>query len=139
MKSGKATILIIEDHDATRTLLGASFRKNYRVVTQKDGLDGMAWLALGELPDLIILDMQMPRVDGAAFLRQIHTSGVFKDIPVLILSANETEADVLKCFELGAWGFIQKPFNPVLLQEKALAILQKTKSALPTYNLLSNL
>ena len=126
MESKRANILIIEDHDATRLLLGTSFKNDYHVVVKKDGLDGIAWLASGNIPNLIILDMQMPRLSGIDFLRQINSSGIFKDIPVLIVSGNEVEEEIVRCFELGVWAFIQKPFNPIALKDKVKSIIQRT-------------
>ena len=127
MESRKAKVLIIDDHEATRLLIGASFMKSYHVVTQKDGLAAMAWLSTGNLPDVIILDMQMPRMSGIDLLKQLQSSGFYRHIPVLMVSGNEAEEDVMKCFALGIWGFIQKPFNPISLREKVRQIIQKNE------------
>jgi two-component system, chemotaxis family, chemotaxis protein CheY len=126
----KSNILITEDHDAARFLLGATLKKDFHVVTKKDGLEAMAWLASGNIPDLIVLDMNMPRLGGIDFLKQIKNSGMYKEIPVLIVSSNEDEDEILQCFALGVWGFFLKPFNPILLKEKITHILRK-----PTTNL----
>jgi DNA-binding response OmpR family regulator len=109
----KANILIIEDHDAVRLLLGLTFKKQYHVVTKRDGIEGLAWLSAGNMPDLIMLDMQMPRLNGLEFLRQLRSTGFFAQIPVLLV------------FDLGIVDFVQKPFNPVSLRDKVTAILEK--------------
>jgi DNA-binding response OmpR family regulator len=121
----KANILIIEDHDAVRLLLGLTFKKEYHVVTKRDGIEGLAWLSAGNMPDLIMLDMQMPRLNGLQFLRQLRSTGFFAQIPVLLVSGNDDAAENAEIFNLGIVDFIPKPFNPVTLREKVMAILEK--------------
>ena len=119
----KANILIIEDHDAVRLLLGLTFKKQFTVVTKRDGLEGLAWLAAGNFPDIIILDMQMPRLNGIGFLRQLRSSGMFNQIPVLLVSGNNDANENAELFDLGILDFIPKPFNPTLLYEKVKKII----------------
>ena len=121
----KANILIIEDHEAVRLLLSFTFRKQYNVVTKRDGIEGWAWLSVGNMPDLIMLDMQMPRLNGLEFLRQLRASGFFAEIPVLLVSGNDNAAENANAFDLGIVDFIRKPFNPVSLREKVTTILAK--------------
>ena len=121
----KANILIIDDHDAVRLLLGLTLKKRFDVITKKDGIEGMAWLSAGNIPDLIMLDMQMPRLNGLEFLKQIRTSGMFREIPVILVSANENEYEITQSFGLGIVDFIRKPFNPIKLKEKVDNILNK--------------
>jgi DNA-binding response OmpR family regulator len=125
----KANILIIEDHDAVRLLLGLTFKKEYHVVTKRDGIEGLAWLAAGNMPDLIMLDMQMPRLNGLEFLRQLRSSGFFAQIPVLLVSGNDDATENAQIFDLGIVDFIPKPFNPVTLREKVIAVLEKSPVA----------
>ncbi len=125
----RANILIVEDHDAVRLLLGITFKKQFNVVTKKDGLEGLAWLAAGNFPDVIILDMQMPRLNGIGFLRQLRSSGLFSQIPVLLVSGNNNVAENAELFDLGIVDFIHKPFNPSVVTEKVNAILANTHKA----------
>ena len=126
----KANILIIEDHDAVRLLLGLTFKKQFTVVTKRDGLEGLAWLAAGNFPDLIILDMQMPRLNGIGFLRQLRSSGMFNQIPVLAVSGNNDANENAELFDLGILDFIPKPFNPTLLYEKVKTIISNNQKIL---------
>lgn len=121
----KANILIIDDHDAVRLLLGLTLKNRFDVITKKDGIEGMAWLSAGNIPDLIMLDMQMPRLNGLEFLKQIRTSGMFRHIPVILVSANDNEYEITQSFGLGVVDFIRKPFNPIKLKEKVDSILNK--------------
>jgi DNA-binding response OmpR family regulator len=125
----KANILIIEDHDAVRLLLGLTFKKEYHVVTKRDGIEGLAWLSAGNMPDLIMLDMQMPRLNGLEFLRQLRSTGFFAQIPVLLVSGNDDATENAQVFDLGIVDFVPKPFNPVSLRDKVTAILEKQQVA----------
>lgn len=131
MSTMKANILIVEDHEAVRLLLGMTLRRQYNVITKRDGVDAMSWLVSGNIPDLIILDLQMPRLNGLDFLRQLKTSGVFSNIPVLMVSANDDDLQNAQAFDLGASDFIKKPFNPIHLNEKVSSILAKRKQLTP--------
>jgi DNA-binding response OmpR family regulator len=126
MTKQKTNILILEDHDSVRLLLGTTFRgENYQVTTKKDGIEGMAWLAAGNIPNMIILDINMPRLNGLDFMRQINRSGLYKDIPVMMLTANDDEDDIIEAFKLGIQNYVQKPFNPVSLKDKVRKILKQ--------------
>jgi CheY-like chemotaxis protein len=126
MTKQKTNILILEDHDSVRLLLSTTFRgENYHVVTKRDGIEGMAWLAAGNIPNMIILDINMPRLNGLDFMRQINRSGLYKDIPVMMLTANEDEDDIFEAFALGIQNYVQKPFNPVALKDKVRKILKQ--------------
>lgn len=126
MTKQKTNILILEDHDSVRLLLGTTFRgENYQVITKKDGIEGMAWLAAGNVPNMILLDINMPRLNGLDFMRQINRSGLYRDIPVIMLTANDDEDDIIEAFSLGIQNYVQKPFNPVALKDKVSKILKQ--------------
>lgn len=126
MKMQRKSILIIEDHKNLRILLGSMLSKDYEVVTKKDGLEGMVWLGKGNIPDLILMDMCMPRLNGTEFLKGIRNSGFFKNIPVIILSANDSEEEINFCLEMGVEEYFKKPFNPILLTKKISMIFNAT-------------
>ena len=121
------SILIIEDHDSIRLLLGSMLSKYYNVTTLKDGMEGMAWLVKGNVPDLILLDMSMPRLSGNDFLKNIRQSGFFREIPVIIISANDGDNDIKNCLKWGVSGYMTKPFNPIELKNKINKILTANK------------
>ncbi len=118
MNIDRKRILIIEDHESIRMLLGNMLSKTYDVVAKKDGFEGMAWLTKGNLPDLILLDMSMPRLSGSEFLRNIRQSGFFRDIPVIVVSGNDGEEDMRNCLIWGVNDYLTKPFNPISLKNK---------------------
>jgi two-component system, chemotaxis family, chemotaxis protein CheY len=108
-------ILVIEDDIPLCWLLQKILSRRYQVEIMNNGMDAWSWLSDGNLPDLIISDIKMPSLDGVELLENISTSGLFKNIPVIILSGDD---DVLKrkeCLDLGAFTYIVKPFEPQLL------------------------
>ena len=110
-------ILVIDDEQTTRLLLENFLSKNYDVVTKKDGKEALEWLE-GNLPDLIICDIQMPNMDGFQFVEQVRQRGFTKHTPIVMLSAaGEKSADRIRCYQLGAQDFHAKPFNPAELSE----------------------
>lgn len=111
-------ILIIEDENSLRLLLGKYLGKFYEVITRKDGLDAWAWMSQGNVPDAVILDMEMPRLNGAEFLLNIRSSGFFKHIPVIVVSGNSDEKLSDRVIKLGANAFIAKPLNPMKIKDQ---------------------
>jgi len=118
---------VIEDHNGLRMMEGMFLKNYYDVVTQKDGLDGIIWLSAGNFPDLIVLDLMMPRLSGVEFLINIKSSGIFRDIPVIIVSGDEDQAIIERCKRLGSTDYMIKPFDPRQLYER----IEKILSAIP--------
>jgi DNA-binding response OmpR family regulator len=105
------TILVIEDDPSVRTLLEKSLTaKGYRVEACEDGLAGLALLE--ELsPDLIIVDIMMPRLDGMTFVRAIKGHTRTKPIPVIFLTAKNDPKTMIAGINLGARFYVTKPFQ----------------------------
>jgi DNA-binding response OmpR family regulator len=108
----KKKILVIDDELSIRMLLENYLSKTYEVITRTDGLDGMKWLEDGNMPELIVADIQMPNMDGYEFIKNVRSSGYFKDIPMIMLSGIESSQEKVKCLKLGANDYMVKPFNP---------------------------
>ena len=111
-------ILVLEDAISVRKILEVFLGKEYTVVSKENGKEGLDWLQSGNLPDLIISDIQMPIMDGYEFLKEIKASGYFKNIPILMLSGVESSEERIKILKLGAKDYIVKPFNPEELKIK---------------------
>lgn len=108
----KKNILIIDDELSIRMLLENFLNKNYSVVTRNGGMEGMAWLEEGNIPDLIVVDIQLPNLEGYYFMKNIRASGFYKHIPLIMLSGIESSSEKMKCLKSGADDYIVKPFNP---------------------------
>jgi CheY-like chemotaxis protein len=128
----KKKILAIDDSKAIRFLLQTVLGKNYQVVTVPDGYAAMYYLTHREQPDLIIADPQLPDMEDWELVHQLSSSGMYGNIPLLILSGldkNETES---KCAEYGVAGYFLKPFNPVEVIEciDSLLIMDRSDRSL---------
>ncbi len=95
-----------------RLLLENFLGKTYEVVTRNDGMEGLKWMEGGNMPDLIVADIQMPNLDGYEFIKNVRASGFFRDIPMIMLSGIESSQEKVKCLKLGANDYMIKPFNP---------------------------
>ncbi len=98
--------------------------EGYEVITGGDGEEAVA-LARAEHPDLIILDLMMPRLDGLDACVQIRT---FSDVPIIMLTARSEDMDKLMGFECGADDYVTKPFNILELKARIKALLRRANS-----------
>ena len=117
-------ILLVEDHDSLRLLVGSFLSKSFEVVSTKNGLEAMGWLSKGVRPDIIITDARMPELNGTQMLSNLRVSGMYRDIPVVVISGSENEEDERRFKQLGVRDFFHKPFNPVNLRDRVSQIIQ---------------
>ncbi len=119
-------ILIIEDEPALVRGLKDSFTaKGFEVLTAQDGATGID-LALGESPDLILLDIMLPRVNGYEICRTIRERGI--ETPILMLTAKGQEEDIILGLNLGADDYIAKPFRIGELIARVNAFLRRSRA-----------
>ena len=111
---GADTLLVVDDSKTVCGLLGNLLCPRYRVLTAENGQDGFT-LALKCKPDLILLDVMMPDMDGFAVCRRLKGDSRTRDIPVLFLTALGGEADEMRALEAGGIDFLLKPVSPPLL------------------------
>ncbi len=108
----KKKILAIDDEKSIRFIIENTFNKDFDVVTMSNGMDALFYLQSGNMPDVIICDLEMPVLNGIEFVRRLRESGFFEEIPLIMLSGKEESADKIRCFEMGADDYVLKPFNP---------------------------
>lgn len=123
-------ILVIDDDIGIRSLLEIYLSRFYAVTSKSNGLEAMLWLENGNIPDLIIVDINMPEIGGYEFLKLIRSSGFFQDIPVIILTGLDEWDIKEKCFQQGVNAFVTKPFNPSHLLSQIGSLLNTTIPAL---------
>ena len=118
-------LLLVEDHDGLRRIIGNFLSENFDVLGAKNGLEAMSWLSKGIMPDVIVTDTTMPEIDGASLLSNLRCSGLWADIPVVVLGSgctdNAAEAHQFKM--LGAYEYFAKPFSPNRLQDRLMDII----------------
>jgi len=121
----KYRILVIEDEDDIRDLLAYNLqREGYEVQGAASGEAGLDKARL-EKPDLILLDLMLPGLDGLAVCRALKAAADTRDISIVIVSAKGEEADVVVGLELGADDYVTKPFSPRILLARIRAALRR--------------
>ena len=125
MISESATILIVEDEQDIRELLAYNLEKEgYATVQAADGKEGLD-LARSRKPDLILLDLMLPKMDGLAVCRELERDSGTVRIPIIMLTARGEDVDRILGFELGADDYVVKPFNIRELLLRIRAILRR--------------
>jgi len=127
-------ILIVEDHAALRNFLRENLSDEYMVSEAANGADALERMD-GQPPDLIIADWIMPVMDGAVFLKEIRTRKHTASVPVIMLTARDSEEDHRNCLELGADQVITKPFNLGLLKLQVKRMIENNRSRMLNYGL----
>ena len=110
-------ILIVEDNVLNMDLLIQLLEEKYEVITAKDGSEGLK-LAVEAKPDLILMDMKLPVMNGWETTRRIKAHDLTKHIPVIGLSSHALSSDTEKAFEMGCDDYLTKPLDDELLFEK---------------------
>lgn len=118
-------VLVAEDEPDIRGLIAFSLQyAGYVVIEAADGIDAVE-KAERELPDLILLDVRMPKMNGYEVCRVLKTQDSTQEIPVIFLSARGQEAEIKRGLELGAEEYILKPFAPDELYRRVGGILER--------------
>ena len=117
-------ILLIEDEKDIQTLVKMSleFTGGHQVIVADNGLTGIE-MAEKELPDVILLDVMMPKLDGFETFRRLQDKENTKDIPVIFLTAKAQKKEREQGMALGAIGYLTKPFDAMKLNEEMEALL----------------
>jgi DNA-binding response OmpR family regulator len=117
------TILVVDDEpQIVRVVRGYLEKAGYRVLTANNGQDAL-FVARQEKPDLVVLDLQMPKMDGLEFTRRVRAEQ--PDVAIIMLTARVEEMDRILGLELGADDYVTKPFSPRELVARVRAVLRR--------------
>ena len=120
----KATILIVEDDPSTLLLIDLVLAKaGYRTRKAATGATFVTSIRIPPLPDLILLDLELPDVNGVVILAKLRANPHTKHIPIVVLSARSEPKDVYQCMSLGADGYISKPAKAGVMLQAVKAVL----------------
>jgi len=125
----KKKILVVDDELSIRMLLENFLGDDYEVITKENGYEALSWLQDGNKSDLILVDIDMPMLNGYDLTESIRKQDGMSNVPVIMLSSKQKSADRIKSFEVGADDYLQKPFNPEELQIRIQAIFKRLKVA----------
>lgn len=125
----KKKILAIDNSKAIRFLLQTVLGKDYHVVTAPDGCSAMSWLSKRNLPDVIILDAQLPDMEDWELVEQLASSGLYGEIPIIVISSFEKSFASSKCAEYNNVDtYFVKPFNPLVVLETVKNVITAKKT-----------
>lgn len=111
-------ILIVEDNEKNLYLVSFILqKKGYEVVVARNGIAGVK-LAVKENPDLILMDIQLPEIDGLEVTKRIRASGAGDEVPIIALTSYAMAGDKKKALEAGCTGYIEKPIDPETFVEE---------------------
>lgn len=109
-------ILLVDDKASIGKVLSVYLGGENELICCADAVEAMEWLNGNNVPSLIITDIHMPHISGNEFLAYLKSNELWKDIPVVVLSAEDSSAERIRLFEAGAADYILKPFNPMELK-----------------------
>ena len=121
-------VLIAEDEADIRQLISFNLeRESYDTLLAGDGEEAVL-IAYNKIPDLIILDLMLPKMDGFSVFKELRLDSRTKDIPVIMLTAKAQLDDVIAGLEMGADDYLTKPFSPKELVLRVKALLKRVKT-----------
>lgn len=118
-------ILAIDDEPSVLLIIQHYFKDKFLVQVFNKPADAIGWMQEGNIPDIIICDLNMPEISGEEFVVFLRSSGFFSSIPVIMLSATESSEKKILILNAGADDFMVKPFNPKELEARINSILRR--------------
>jgi two-component system, OmpR family, alkaline phosphatase synthesis response regulator PhoP len=118
-------ILVVEDESDIQELIRYNLeREGYRIAGTDSGEKALA-MARKQMPDLVVLDLMLPDLDGLSVCRQLKADPSLRTVPVLMLTAKSEDADIVTGLEMGADDYVTKPFSPRVLLARIRAIVRR--------------
>ena len=117
------SLLVVDDNGLNLRVAEKMLEKQFKVASVSSGMEVLEFVK-NTIPDLILLDIHMPEMDGFEVLERLQGDPEYKDIPVVFLTANEEREVEVKGFELGAQDFIKKPFSADIMIRRVDRILE---------------
>lgn len=125
------TVLIADDEPQIREILSIYFKKEgFKVIEAADGAEALVQVQAGK-PDIILLDIMMPVLDGLEVCKQVRK---ISDIPIIMLTAKDSDDDRILGLEIGADDYISKPFNTREVVARVKAVLRRTNASMSSQN-----
>jgi len=124
-KENNIRVLVVEDDMYMQAILSEFLKTTYEVEIMSNGMEALAYLQNGSIPDLIISDLNTPQLSGLDLITQVKNSDFFNSIPIIILSGEDSSDKRIKCLDSGADDYVVKPFNPAELEARIRVVLRR--------------
>lgn len=120
----KKILMVEDDPDIRRVaVMALKFKGGFEVLTASDGIEGLE-VAAKEKPDVILLDSMMPKMDGPETCKRLKADETLRKIPVIFLTAKSQKKEIEAGLELGAIGYLVKPFDPMTLADELKKLVE---------------
>jgi len=123
--SGKKKILIVDDNEVQLSLTEVQLKTEYETTIAKSGKEALNYLFHGHVPDLIILDILMPDMDGWETFGRLRAISKLHEVPILFFSSIDDQKEIDRAFDMGAVDFIIKPCNSTELLDRVKKVVKK--------------
>lgn len=123
MEGMKKEILIVDDKPTIAKVVSVYLSDTFNFTYFESPIKAISWLHEGNMPDLIITDLRMPDMSGADFMKYLKNNELFKHIPIVVLSSEDSSSERVRLLSDGADDYIVKPFNPLELKIRVNKIL----------------
>ena len=128
-KKGAMKILLVDDSNVQLLTTELQLKNEYEIATAKSGKEALEYLTRGNVPDLIILDILMPDMDGWETFGRIKAISLLHSVPIFFLSSVNDQAEIDKAYNLGASGFLTKPYDAEDLLAEIKKVLDEKQSS----------
>lgn len=125
----KKRILVVDDELSIRMLLDNFLSEDYTVITKDNGYEALSWIQEGNSADLILVDIDMPMINGYDLTKSIRKQSGMQTVPIIFLSSKQKSEDRIKSFTAGADDYLQKPFNPEELLIRIQVVFRRSQAA----------
>lgn len=127
--AGTKNLLVIDDEPAIRLILEHYFSDEYHVILTANGQEALEWLQSGNQVEAIVLDYEMPLLNGLDFIRLVRLQPAHENTPILVLSGTDETSHKIRCLRQGADDYLVKPFNPEELEIRIQKVLHRVSAA----------
>ena len=125
MEVSREKILIVDDSDINRDILAEILQDDYQILEAHDGAEGIDMIErYGEQISLVLLDILMPEIDGFSVLSRMKEDNFLQDIPVIMISTEDSDETIRRAYDMGASDYISRPFDSRIVYRRVNNIIK---------------
>lgn len=127
LKANKLKLFIADDDYYMQNLLIEFLVDTYDIYIFNNGIEVVNYMHSGEIPDILVTDLNMPDLSGLDLIKQLKSSDFFSAVPIIVLSGDDSSEMRIKCLDEGADDYLVKPFSPLELEARLRVILRRVE------------